>query len=76
VFFKISFVNPMAEPFWSYRRIGKLKAIALSSGFGNEDAKQFGKLSKTTTWEAMLEAYGIPFPRVDKEDLPDSEEDE
>jgi hypothetical protein len=25
-----------------------------------EDAKQFGKLSKTATWEALLETYGIP----------------
>jgi hypothetical protein len=35
----------------------------LDCGFGNEDAKDFGKLSKTSTWEAMLETYGIPFPQ-------------
>jgi hypothetical protein len=46
----------------SYRRIDQLRAIALDCGFGNEDAKDFGKLSKTATWEAMLETYGIPFP--------------
>ena len=46
----------------SYRRIDQLKAIAFDCGFGNEDAKLFGKLSKTATWEAMLETYGIPFP--------------
>ena len=46
----------------NYRRIEQLKAIAFDCGFGNEDAKQFGKLSKTATWEAMLETYGIPFP--------------
>jgi len=45
-----------------YRRIEQLKAIAFDCGFGNEDAKQFGKLSKTATWEAMLETYGVPFP--------------
>jgi hypothetical protein len=67
----------MAEPFGSYRRIDQLKAIAFDRGFGYEDAKQFGKLSKTATWEAMLEAYGIPLPSVDKEDgLADSDEDE
>jgi hypothetical protein len=44
----------------SYRRIDHLKAIALDCGFTNEDAKQFGKLSKTATWEALLETYGIP----------------
>jgi hypothetical protein len=46
----------------SNRRIDQLIAIALDCGFGNEDAKDFGKLSKTATWEAMLETYGIPFP--------------
>ena len=46
----------------NYRRIEQLKAIALDCGFSNEDAKLFGKLSKTSTWEAMLETYGIPFP--------------
>ena len=46
----------------NYRRIDQLRAIALDCGFGNEDAKDFGKLSKTVTWEAMLETYGIPFP--------------
>jgi hypothetical protein len=46
----------------NYRRIEQLKAIAFDCGFGNEDAKLFGKLSKTATWEAMLETYGVPFP--------------
>jgi hypothetical protein len=46
-------------------------------GFGNEDAKQFGKLSKTATWEAMLETFGVPFPvdnsSVDTEDTEESD---
>jgi hypothetical protein len=46
----------------SNRRIDQLIALALDCGFGNEDAKDFGKLTKTATWEAMLETYGIPFP--------------
>jgi hypothetical protein len=60
----------------NYRRIEQLKAIAFDCGFGNEDAKLFGKLSKTATWEAMLETYGIPFPAnsVDSIDNADSEE--
>jgi hypothetical protein len=29
-------------------------------GFTNEDARVYGKLSKTATWEALLETYGIP----------------
>jgi hypothetical protein len=52
----------------SYRRIDHLKAIALDCGFTNEDAKQFGKLSKTATWEALLETYGIPLQSVDTVD--------
>lgn len=47
----------MTKPLVSYRRIDKLKAIAFERGFTNEDAKQFGKLSKTATWEALLELY-------------------
>ena len=62
----------------SNRRIGQLMAIALDCGFGNEDAKDFGKLTKTATWEAMLETYGIPFPvdnsSVDTQDTQDTEE--
>jgi hypothetical protein len=53
----------MNKPIVSYRRIDQLKAIAFDCGFTNEDAKQFGKLSKTATWEALLETYGIP-PQV------------
>jgi hypothetical protein len=62
----------------NYRRIEQLKAIASDRGFSNEDAKQFGKLSKTATWEAMLETYGVPFPvdnsGVDTVDTEDTEE--
>jgi hypothetical protein len=61
----------------NYRRIEQLKAIAFDCGFGNEDAKLFGKLSKTATWEAMLETYGVPFPvdnsSVDTEDTEESD---
>jgi hypothetical protein len=49
----------MTKPIVSYRRIDQLKAIAFDRGFTNEDAKQFGKLSKTATWEALLELYLI-----------------
>ena len=56
------------EPIRSYRRIDRLKAIAFDCGFTNEDAKQFGKLSKTATWETLLETYGIPLGVVDTVD--------
>jgi hypothetical protein len=55
----------MTKPIVSYRRIDQLKAIAFDCGFTSEDAKQFGKLSKTATWEALLETYGIPLQVVD-----------
>jgi len=58
----------MTKPLISYRRIDHLKAIALERGFRNEDAKQFGKLSKTATWEALLKTHGIPLQAVDTVD--------
>src|ERR687886_1455429 len=58
----------MTKTVISYRRIDHLKAIALDRGFTNEDAKQFGKLSKTATWEALLKTYGIPPQIVDTVD--------
>jgi len=58
----------MAKPIVSYRRIDQLKAIAFDCGFTNEDARQFGKLSKTATWEALLHTYGIPSQVVDTVD--------
>ena len=58
----------MTKPLISYRRIDHLKAIALERGFRNEDAKQFGKLSKTATWEALLKTHGIPLQAVDSVD--------
>lgn len=47
----------MTKPAASCRRIDQLRAIAFNCGFTNEDARQFGKLSKTATWEALLELY-------------------
>jgi hypothetical protein len=49
----------MIKPTVSCRRIDQLRAIAFDCGFTNEDARPFGKLSKTATWEALLETYGI-----------------
>jgi hypothetical protein len=58
----------------SHRRIDHLKARAFDSGFTNEDAKQFGKLSKTATWETLLKTYGISSQAVDSVDnIVDSE---
>ena len=59
----------MTKPLISYRRIDHLKAIALERGFSNEDAKEFGKLSKTATWEALLKTHGISLQAVDTFDI-------
>jgi len=62
----------MTETVTSYRRIDRLKAFAHEQGFTNKDAKQFGKLTKTATWEALLETYGIPLHHVDTVDSVDN----
>jgi len=55
----------MTKPAVNYRRIDKLRAIAFDRGFTNEDARQFGKLSKTATWEALLELYLVDGESLD-----------
>ena len=55
----------MTKPAVNYRRIDRLKAIAFDRGFTNEDARQFGKLSKTATWEALLELYLVDGESLD-----------
>jgi hypothetical protein len=55
----------MTKPIVSYRRIDHLRAIAFDRGFTNEDARQFGKLSKTATWEALLELYLVDGESLD-----------
>lgn len=55
----------MTKPIASYRRIDHLKALAYDLGFTNEDAKQFGKLTKTATWEALLQLYSVDNETLD-----------
>jgi hypothetical protein len=55
----------MDKPVVNYHRIDRLKAIAFDCGFTNEDARQFGKLSKTATWEALLELYLVDGESLD-----------
>jgi hypothetical protein len=54
----------MTEPN-SRRRIDQLRALAFSYGLTNEDAQHFGKLSKTSTWEALLELYLVDGETLD-----------
>ncbi|WP_445245792.1 hypothetical protein [Microcoleus sp. OTE_8_concoct_300] len=55
----------MTKPAASCRRIDQLRARAFNCGFTNEDARQFGKLSKTATWEALLELYLVDGETLD-----------
>jgi hypothetical protein len=50
----------------SRRRIDQLRTLAFSYGLTNEDAQHFGKLSKTSTWEALLELYFVDDETLDK----------
>ena len=49
----------MTKPTVSHRRIDQLRAIAFDLDFTNDDARKFGKLSKTDTWKHLLQAHGI-----------------
>ncbi|MEG4121866.1 hypothetical protein QUA43_30915 [Microcoleus sp. N9_B4] len=43
------------------RRIDYLKSVAYACNFSDSDAKPFGKLSRTATWEALLNQHGLEF---------------
>lgn len=50
-------------PLASRRRIEHLKELAYACNLTNEQAKVFGKLSATATWEKLLFAHGLEFDR-------------
>ena len=43
------------------RRIEHLKQLAYDCGLTPEEARKFGKLSATKTWEALLTSHGLEF---------------
>jgi hypothetical protein len=50
----------------SQRRIERLKQLAYNCNLTNEQAREFGKLSATATWENLLLAHGLEFePRIE-----------
>ncbi len=51
-------------PMVSRRRIDGLKQLAYDCGLTNDNAKSFGKLSKTSTWEALLNSHGLEYERA------------
>lgn len=51
------------------RRIDALRQLAYDCGLTNEQARDFGKLTATATWEKLLLAYGLEFePRIETND--------
>ncbi len=51
----------MPEPMRSRRRIEHLKQLAYDCNLTNEQARTFGKLTATATWEKLLLAHGLEF---------------
>jgi hypothetical protein len=48
------------------RRIDTLRQLAYDCGLTNEQARIFGKLTATATWEKLLSAHGLEFgPRIE-----------
>lgn len=53
----------MAKPLVSHRRIDQLKQLATDCNLSKEQAKVFGDLRSTATWEKLLLAHGLEFDR-------------
>ncbi len=51
----------MAKPMLSRRRIEHLKQLAYDCNLTNEQARTFGKLTATATWEKLLLAHDLEF---------------
>ena len=46
---------------FSYRRIDHLRQLAYDCNLTDDEARKFGKLTKTSTWEALLKSHGLEF---------------
>jgi hypothetical protein len=51
----------MIKPVVSCRRIDRLRQLAYDCNLTDEEARKFGKLTKTSTWEALLNSHGLEF---------------
>jgi hypothetical protein len=51
----------MIKPVVSYRRIDHLRQLAYDCNLTDDEARKFGKLTKTSTWEALLNSHGLEF---------------
>jgi len=46
---------------FSYRRIDRLRQLAYDCNLTDDEARKFGKLTATKTWEALLNSHGLEF---------------
>jgi hypothetical protein len=51
----------MIKPVVSCRRIDRLRQLAYDCNLTDDEARKFGKLTKTATWEALLNSHGLEF---------------
>ena len=51
----------MIKPVVSCRRIDRLRQLAYDCNLTDDEAREFGKLTKTSTWEALLNLHGLEF---------------
>jgi hypothetical protein len=51
----------MIKPVVSCRRIDRLRQLAYDCRLTDDEARKFGKLTKTSTWEALLSSHGLEF---------------
>jgi hypothetical protein len=50
----------------SCRRIDRLRQLAYDCNLTDDEARKFGKLTKTSTWGALLTSHGLEFePKPD-----------
>lgn len=45
----------------SCRRIDRLRQLAYDCNLTDDEARKFGKLTKTSTWEALLKSHSLEF---------------
>lgn len=48
-------------PVISCRRIDRLRQLAYDCNLTDDEARKFGKLTKTSTWEELLKSHGLEF---------------
>lgn len=51
----------MIKPVVSCRRIDRLRQLAYDCNLTDDEARKFGKLTKTSTWEVLLNSHGLEF---------------